>query len=99
VYSWQRLELDCWPILLEEVHGKYEANAVKVSFYNLYACLFLIALIFRFAQMVFFSFSYGFHCERYLLRLLVFQWVKSFLLSKGMHMFLLFIPAVCMFLM
>ncbi|GJN20772.1 hypothetical protein PR202_gb08190 [Eleusine coracana subsp. coracana] len=32
VYSWQKLELDCWPILLEEVQGKYEANAVKLWF-------------------------------------------------------------------
>ncbi|XP_062201313.1 midasin-like isoform X2 [Phragmites australis] len=32
VYSWQRLELDCWPILLEEVQGKYETNAVKLWF-------------------------------------------------------------------
>ncbi|KAJ1295332.1 hypothetical protein BS78_01G216000 [Paspalum vaginatum] len=32
VYSWQRLELDCWPILLEEVRAKYETNAVKLWF-------------------------------------------------------------------
>ncbi|KAL6643149.1 hypothetical protein ACP70R_021330 [Stipagrostis hirtigluma subsp. patula] len=32
VYSWQRLELDCWPVLLEEVQQKYETNAVKLWF-------------------------------------------------------------------
>ncbi|AQK86708.1 ribosome export associated1 [Zea mays] len=32
VYSWQRLELDCWPILLEEVQTKYELNAAKLWF-------------------------------------------------------------------
>ncbi|KAL6842329.1 hypothetical protein ACP4OV_027756 [Aristida adscensionis] len=32
VYSWQRLELDCWPTLLEEVLEKYEMNAVKLWF-------------------------------------------------------------------
>ncbi|TVU30479.1 hypothetical protein EJB05_22106, partial [Eragrostis curvula] len=32
VYSWQRLELDCWPVLLEEVQGKYDENAVKLWF-------------------------------------------------------------------
>uniref|UniRef100_M8BCY6 Midasin n=1 Tax=Aegilops tauschii TaxID=37682 RepID=M8BCY6_AEGTA len=30
--SWQRLELECWPILLEEVQGKYETNAAKLWF-------------------------------------------------------------------
>uniref|UniRef100_A0A0D9XKA7 Midasin n=1 Tax=Leersia perrieri TaxID=77586 RepID=A0A0D9XKA7_9ORYZ len=29
VSSWQKLELECWPILLEEVLGKYENNALK----------------------------------------------------------------------
>lgn len=32
VSSWQRLELECWPILLEEVQGKYETNAEKLWF-------------------------------------------------------------------
>jgi hypothetical protein len=43
VYSWQRLELDSWPLLLEEVQEKYDMDAVKVSFNNSYACLFFIA--------------------------------------------------------
>ena len=43
VYSWQRLELDCWPILLEEVQAKYEMNAAKVSLYYCQAHLFIIA--------------------------------------------------------
>ncbi|KAF0928097.1 hypothetical protein E2562_037875 [Oryza meyeriana var. granulata] len=30
--SWQRLELECWPILLQEVLGKYESNALKLWF-------------------------------------------------------------------
>ncbi|CAM0956904.1 unnamed protein product [Alopecurus aequalis] len=30
--SMQRLELECWPILLEEVQGKYESNAAKLWF-------------------------------------------------------------------
>uniref|UniRef100_J3N351 Midasin n=1 Tax=Oryza brachyantha TaxID=4533 RepID=J3N351_ORYBR len=30
--SWQRLELECWPTLLEEVLGKYESNALKLWF-------------------------------------------------------------------
>uniref|UniRef100_A0ACD5ZCK1 Uncharacterized protein n=1 Tax=Avena sativa TaxID=4498 RepID=A0ACD5ZCK1_AVESA len=30
--SMQRLELECWPILLEDVHGKYETNAAKLWF-------------------------------------------------------------------
>ncbi|KAI5016290.1 hypothetical protein ZWY2020_006141 [Hordeum vulgare] len=30
--SWQRLELECWPILLEEVQAKYETNAAKLWF-------------------------------------------------------------------
>ncbi|KAG8091817.1 hypothetical protein GUJ93_ZPchr0012g21118 [Zizania palustris] len=32
VSSWQRLELECWPILLAEVLGKYESNALKLWF-------------------------------------------------------------------
>ncbi|PVH31778.1 hypothetical protein PAHAL_9G230700 [Panicum hallii] len=32
VYSWQRLELDSWPLLLEEVQEKYDMDAVKLWF-------------------------------------------------------------------
>uniref|UniRef100_A0ACD5WZY3 Uncharacterized protein n=1 Tax=Avena sativa TaxID=4498 RepID=A0ACD5WZY3_AVESA len=32
VSSMQRLELECWPILLEDVQGKYETNAAKLWF-------------------------------------------------------------------
>ncbi|CAL4925261.1 unnamed protein product [Urochloa decumbens] len=32
VYSWQRLELDCWPLLLKEVQEKYDTDAVKLWF-------------------------------------------------------------------
>uniref|UniRef100_A0A0E0ISW5 Midasin n=1 Tax=Oryza nivara TaxID=4536 RepID=A0A0E0ISW5_ORYNI len=32
VSSWQRLELECWPILLQEVLEKYESNALKLWF-------------------------------------------------------------------
>lgn len=40
VYSWQRLELDCWPLLLEELQEKYDMDAAKVS-YNNYLCNFI----------------------------------------------------------
>ncbi|KQJ96949.1 midasin [Brachypodium distachyon] len=32
VSSWQRLELECWPILLEEIQGKYETDAANLWF-------------------------------------------------------------------
>jgi len=32
VYSWQRLELDSWPLLLEEVQEKYDMDAVNLWF-------------------------------------------------------------------
>ncbi|RCV42665.1 hypothetical protein SETIT_9G233700v2 [Setaria italica] len=32
VYSWQRLELDCWPLLLEELQEKYDMDAAKLWF-------------------------------------------------------------------
>jgi len=41
VYSWQRLELDSWPLLLEEVQEKYDMDAVKVSFITLIHAYFL----------------------------------------------------------
>lgn len=47
VSSWQRLELECWPILLEEVQGKYETNAEKVgSTINMHFCFSLLFLDF-----------------------------------------------------
>ena len=41
VYSWQRLELDSWPLLLEEVQEKYDMDAVNVSFITLVHAYFL----------------------------------------------------------
>ncbi|KAF8672677.1 hypothetical protein HU200_049372 [Digitaria exilis] len=32
VYSWQKLELDCWPLLVEEVQEKYDMDAIKLWF-------------------------------------------------------------------
>lgn len=31
VYAWQKIELDCWPKLLDGIEEQYELNAGKVE--------------------------------------------------------------------
>lgn len=71
--------------------GKIWGQCYKSEFLEL-TCVLFLCFFFSCLLDLLSLHSYGFHCEHYLLKLVGFQWMKIYLLSKGIHLFLILLP-------